>query len=290
MHQVYILLPVHNRKEITRGFVECLKKQSCKNYQLILIDDGSTDGTADMVKEAIPSTVVIQGDGTWWWAGSLQRGIDWLLVKKTSPDDIVLMINDDVEMGVDFIGNGCKELLQLPYTLLQAKIYCNQSHELIDNGMIFDATKLQFRPPKSGECINCLTTNGLFLRWGDLLKVGNFYPRLLPHYLSDYEFTIRAWKKGMKLVVSEGAIIYWNRETTAPRNFNQQTFLLFLKSYFSKRSPTNPLYWTFFLLLTNPLRNIPMNLLRVWKNATLLMLYQLRASLKSKLLKKITKG
>ena len=54
---IYILLPVHNRVEITTRFCECLLLQSYANYKLILIDDGSTDGTADVVKSIVSNTV-----------------------------------------------------------------------------------------------------------------------------------------------------------------------------------------------------------------------------------------
>ena len=50
---LYILLPVHNRREITKRFVECLKRQTLQDFQLILIDDGSTDDTVKIIKKLI---------------------------------------------------------------------------------------------------------------------------------------------------------------------------------------------------------------------------------------------
>ena len=120
MSKIYILLPVHNRKEITRGFVASLKAQTFSDYHLVLIDDGSTDGTAEMVLEYIPSATVLRGEGNWWWAGSLQQGIHWLQRNHLHQNDIILMINDDVVLDNNFIEAGRKELLSLPGTLLQA--------------------------------------------------------------------------------------------------------------------------------------------------------------------------
>ena len=59
--KVFLLLPVHNRKEVTGEFIQCLLRQTYQSYRLVLIDDGSTDGTAEMVSQAIPGVVVIQG-------------------------------------------------------------------------------------------------------------------------------------------------------------------------------------------------------------------------------------
>lgn len=267
MSKIYILLPVHNRKEITRGFVASLKAQTFSDYHLVLIDDGSTDGTAEMVLEYIPSATVLRGEGNWWWAGSLQQGIHWLQRNHLHQNDIILMINDDVVLDNNFIEAGRKELLSLPGTLLQATVCNDISREILDVGMVYDDSKLQFRPPRPSEKINCLTTNGLFVRWGDLLQAGDFYPRLLPHYLSDYEFTIRAGRKGLQLRVSQGLKVWWNRETTGLRQFDESDFLAFCKSYFSKKSALNPVYWTSFVLLTSQFRYIPLNLMRIWRNA-----------------------
>jgi GT2 family glycosyltransferase len=100
---IYILLPVHDRCEITRRFIVCLKAQTYLNYHLILIDDGSTDGTAEMVGEMIPLLTILRGKGDWWWAGSLQRGYEWLKSNsEVSSQDCVLIINDDTEFESDF--------------------------------------------------------------------------------------------------------------------------------------------------------------------------------------------
>ena len=75
---IYILLPVHNRREITGDFIDCLEAQTWQHYHLVLIDDGSTDGTEQMVRERVENLTVIRGNGDWWWAGCLQQGFNFL--------------------------------------------------------------------------------------------------------------------------------------------------------------------------------------------------------------------
>ena len=101
--KIYVLLPVHNRRETTLRFIRCLRAQTYSNYHLVLIDDGSTDGTAAMVIESIPGATVITGTGAWWWAGSLQHGINWLHSIAPKDTDIVLLINDDTTFSADYI-------------------------------------------------------------------------------------------------------------------------------------------------------------------------------------------
>jgi len=265
--KIYILLPVHNRREITRKFIESLKAQTSSTYNLVLVDDGSSDGTADMVREYIPDATVLHGIGNWWWAGSLQQGMDWLRTQSLAPDDIVLFINDDSVIPADFLAKGSALLRGLPRTMLQACVHDINTGEVLDVGMVYDPKRLQFRTPEPGEQVNCLTTNGLFVRWSDLARVGGFHPRALPHYLSDYEFTIRAGRKGLALVVSRELNLLWNRQTTGSRTFNQETLPAFLRAYFSRRSAVNPFYWTSFVLLACPWRYLLRHVWRIWKSA-----------------------
>jgi len=89
---IYIFLPVHNRIEATKKFVDCLLSQELTDYHLILIDDGSTDNTFEMVKEKINNLTVISGDGNLWWAGSLHKAYLFLKEKGITGDDYVLFL------------------------------------------------------------------------------------------------------------------------------------------------------------------------------------------------------
>lgn len=271
--KVYILLPVHNRRALTQAFVGDLLKQSHTNFHLLLIDDGSTDGTEKMVRAMIKNVTIIKGSGNWWWAGCLQQAIDWLGRNSANSEDVIMMINDDVKIPVEFIETGCRWLK--PGTLIQATIYDDETHEVLDRGMVFEQDKLRFRAPLANEQVNCLTTNGLFLLWQDMQKIGDFHTRLLPHYLSDYEYTIRAHRSGLKLIVSPELRLYWNRAATGFREIEESALLPFLKKFFSKKSAGNPVYWSTFIFLACSMRYWPLHLARIWAGATFAVVRQI---------------
>lgn len=248
---MYIILPVYNRKEITRLFIECLVKQTYKNFKLILIDDGSTDGTSEMVLSYFPETVVIKGDGNLWWAGALQKGYEWL-IKNAKDSDFCLIINDDVFFEQDFLAIGVNRLKRLKKTLLLATTYSLQTGELLERGIHFDFKKLTFSKANTSDEVNCLSTRGLFLKVEDFKNIGGFYPKILPHYLSDYEFTIRAYRKNYKLVVDEKLKLFMNESTTGYHNIKYTRIFEYYSKYFSKRNPGNPIYWLSFVYLTVP--------------------------------------
>jgi GT2 family glycosyltransferase len=210
---------------------------------------------------------VLKGKGSWWWAGSLQQGYFWLQSQDLSLSDVVLIINDDVEFEADFLRVGLALLRKQQNTLLLAQCYSKQTGCLLDAGIQIDWQRLQFKQALSQENINCLSTRGLFLTWKDFNKIGGFHPKLLPHYTSDYEFTIRAFNKGLKLRTHSSLNLHLNELTTGDHQINSNSFLLSVKQLFSKKSSINPIFLTFFIALSCPWQLKFINWLRIWKRA-----------------------
>lgn len=48
---VSIVIPIFNRKELVHSMINCVIKQTFYDWELLLIDDGSTDGTLEMLHE-----------------------------------------------------------------------------------------------------------------------------------------------------------------------------------------------------------------------------------------------
>ena len=264
--KIYIILPVHNRIETTKKFISCLKRQSYQNYHLLLIDDGSVDGTAEWVEKNIAKLTIIKGKGNWWWAGSLQQGYYWLKRQgEISAADIVLIINDDTEFEDDFLKIALSILARYERTLLLAQCYSLQTSELIDAGVHVDWRKFSFFQAKTAEEINCLSTRGLFMKVIDFFEIGGFYPKLLPHYTSDYEFTIRAHRKGLNLVTNYNLKLYCDQTTTGIHSeLSAGDISDKVRTMFSNKSSENPIVWTNFIALSCPLQWKILNWYRIW--------------------------
>ncbi len=263
---IYILLPVHNRIEETKKIISSLKQQTNTDYELILIDDGCTDGTVEFVTKEIKKITVLKGDGKLWWAGCLEKARKHLLERKDiKKEDIVVILNNDIIFDTNFLSYINLDILMNQNSLIAPKCYSQESYELIDNGIHVDWKKLRFKPVKNSDEINVLSTRGLYMSYGIFKKIGRFYPFLLPHYGSDYEFTHRAYKKGFPLKVSQHTAVFLNKETTGIRNIDFNiSFLELLKNLFiSKKSVYNRVMWTSFILLSCKSKYIPLNLLRI---------------------------
>ena len=72
-----VVIPVHNRREVTVRCLRCLEAGGVFAWAtVIVVDDGSTDGTGEAVRAAHPAAVLLTGDGNLWWGGAIRLGMD----------------------------------------------------------------------------------------------------------------------------------------------------------------------------------------------------------------------
>lgn len=217
---VFIVCGVFNHLEYTKALLVCINKQVYSNIRMFIVDDGSTDGTAEYIKSKYPEIVVLKGNGNLWWTGAIKWAIEEVL-KVAHAGDFILTINNDCSF--------CKNYIQL---LVQSSIKFkraivgslavdkNDQNSIYDAGMKIDWKKGKFillRPHYLSELpegklyqenINILSTKGTLYPVEVFSKIGNFDQKHFPHYLSDYEFACRAKENGFKLILSYKAIVY----------------------------------------------------------------------------------
>lgn len=266
--QLYVVLPVHNRRPITLRCCRDLLKQRA-DFHLVLIDDGCTDGTADAVSDLFTRSTltVIRGDGKWFWGGSLERARLWLM-QNAHDDDTILILNDDVRIPRGFLRAGFDWIRRNPDSLLQA-IAFSESGSMVDRGTVVDWSKFRMRPTVDGEQPNLLTTRGLILRCAVMRALGPFYPRLLPHYGSDFEYTHRAYRRGYKLATTPEFSLIMNQDTTGVHRLKDVGTFALLRLMWSNKYSGNPVTLTALILLACPRRYVALNLVRVWRSALL---------------------
>lgn len=98
------VLACHNRRDKTLACLESLMAcrltaaaQGIGHVGVILVDDGSRDGTTAAVSQAFPDVHILTGDGTLWWGGAMARGLSAV----GDDSDFQLWLNDDVVLDAD---------------------------------------------------------------------------------------------------------------------------------------------------------------------------------------------
>ena len=93
---IAVLMTCHNRVETTLSCLRRLVPQLSPGDDVILVDDGSTDGTGARVRVEFPTIHVIDADGSLYWAKGMR--LAWDVAEKSGTYDFYLWLNDDVEL------------------------------------------------------------------------------------------------------------------------------------------------------------------------------------------------
>ncbi len=237
--KVCVVVPVFNRINLTLRFIESFQKSEYHNYTLVIVDDGSTDGTRYIVNETHPDVVVLPGTGDLWWSGSTNVGVRYALENNY---DYVMTINNDSEVEPDTLGQLVEVAQRHPKTIVGSRIMLDKNGTIWALGVSVDWSSSCFLSlncfHKNVEIINemvdplpvyCLTGNGTLIPTCVFIDIGVYNGTWCPQYHGDTEVTIRARSKHFPSVVALGAIVYNNDFASDPQ-------FSFVDELFSKKS------------------------------------------------------
>ena len=113
----HVVIPVFNRLSMTLGCLESLSVQTDKMMNVVLVDDGSTDDTSEVVLKRFPEVHILEGNGDLWWTGAINLGIRHVL-SSAAPGDYVVLVNNDTYFESDFITRCRKTAQRYPNALI----------------------------------------------------------------------------------------------------------------------------------------------------------------------------
>jgi len=216
--KIAVVVPVRNRKEIT---LHCLKQlQDLKKdgfvLDLIVIDDGSTDGTPEAVTQEFPDAILLRGDGNLWWAEGVNTGYRYAL---ENGYDFVYTINDDIEFKPDAL-QVLYDTLKLNKNAVCSSVFLSRTERdrILIAGLRFKGLFKKLRSPITGEFkssyrgmileADCMPTRSVLLPIEAIRATGLLDSKHLPHGNSDYDYFIRVKRRGYALLVNLDSQIY----------------------------------------------------------------------------------
>lgn len=271
MSDIYLLVPVHNRAHVTKRFADLLCLQTNPAFHLILLDDGSSDGTADAVRGILGSkATVVTGRGDWWWGGALQVGYE--LIKsgrvQCKDSDIIGIMNDDSIFTADFFERVHKAFDLCSGSICLLAAAASKSTQRCYLGASVQWFPFRVRPTNNAQCLDCAPTRALFMKSADFKVSGGFWPTRIPHYFADYEFTFRIKRQGLRFVCPQGLTIEFSKAESGALSLYGGKVQDRLRKLLSEKCDYNPIPWSWFILRhARPRVLIPLSLLQIWLRA-----------------------
>jgi GT2 family glycosyltransferase len=259
--KIYVVVPVFNRKNLTQRFLHCMSKQTFRNFEIIVVNDGSTDGTAELVAEQFRQVQLLRGDGNLWWTGAINLGIRHAMAQALE-DDAILVINDDLEVDSDYLGSLDRLWHSMPKTLIGSVIVDIKNPDIIfDGGRIVNWWTAKFKILNSQKKLlefekNHYVDVSLLTGWGTLIPIQVFreiglYDDQHFQQCGDTELPVRAKNVGYRLIVSYSSIAKIHVEASDGLNISGHYSLRDLNKYlFGTKSNYRLKYRFFFALNT----------------------------------------
>lgn len=257
--KIHVIVPVFNRKLQTERFLRCLRAQTFRNFKIVIVDDGSMDGTGEMVTGKFPEAKLLRADGNLWWTGAINLGIRHTLTQ-ASAVDAILVINDDVEIYPNYLDTLYRLWQSMPRTLIGSVLVDIDSPELIyDGGTIVNWWTAKFTVLNRGERVDrfrkehyveasFLTGRGTLIPIPVFQELGLYDDKHFQQ-CGDTELPVRAKHSGYRLIVSYGAIVKTAVAASNDVNLSNELFLKDIAPYFLGVKSNCRLRYRFFFCI-----------------------------------------
>lgn len=211
--KIAVLITCHNRKATTLACLEALFNSTLPDgYSLLvyLVDDGSTDGTKQAIREHYPQVKIIKGDGNLYWNGGMRVAFSAAMEQGF---DYYLWLNDDTLLYLTalaiMIHTACDlQAKRGKSVIVVGSTQDKESEQPTYGGKIriskWNPIKYQLITP-TNMAMPCDTMNGncVLIPHSVTQVLGNLDEAFI-HTIGDIDYGLRARMNGFEILVMPG--------------------------------------------------------------------------------------
>ena len=179
-----VIIPTYNRAHLILNTIESVRKQTYKNYEIIVVDNCSTDNTADILKPLYEKGFIkyIQNGKNYERSYSRNTGF-----KNAKGDYVTLLDSDDI-LYDNCLADAVSYIFQNPGILFFHSLYelIGDDHKVVKK-VKFPAIENPFRSLMEG---NYISNIGVFYK-KELIEKIQFDENPVLIGVEDYDFVIR---------------------------------------------------------------------------------------------------
>jgi len=231
-HISIVIVTWNSEKDI----LPCLKSlalQTYKNFNIVVVDNASSDKTISLIKEIYPTIDILPQPTNLLLTGSNNIGIEYSLNKYSS--EYILVLNPDTYAASDLLEELIKPFdnQKVGATGPIVKFWKNKNEGLINSaGLYYDgfmqAYDIDFLKEDKGQHTTIQevfgVTGACIMYRTEMLNQIGLYDTRIKMYLDEVELFIRAHKAGWKVIMNPNAVIGHNymQSTNQNKNFSRE--------------------------------------------------------------------
>lgn len=233
--KVSVIIPSWNRQEDLKVALKSIYSQDHKNTEVIVVDNGSTDNSAEMVKRNFPKAKLIENSRNMGVSIAKNQGI------ATSTGDYLLFCDSDIEMTHKKCITNMLKIMQENKNIgaLGGEAYIQPDNQVITKKKMItpncetSTEIIKSRDYELEECGYVATCNCLVPR--HLMLKCKGFDSMISYGGEDKELGIQLKKLGYKSIVDSRCLAYHHiSQSTAHRNFyalNKNRIRIAIKNY-----------------------------------------------------------
>lgn len=210
MDKVSIVIVFYNDIKTTEECLKSLLKTDYEDFEIILVDNHSTDGSGDYFKKNYPEARVVRNKVNGYVTGGYNFGA------KHAKGEWLFFTNNDVVVEKDWL----KNLIFDKNTICQPKMMDYYDREKVQNSggrYFYPGTGRGDTRELKGNKETDYCQAEMFINKKLFKKLGGFDKRFLTNY-EDVDLSLRAKRAGAKTMASGKSIIYHMGSWTYKKN------------------------------------------------------------------------
>ena len=257
MNKISIIIVSYNVRTYLSNSIDSILKSSIENFELIIVDNNSFDGTAEYISNNHPSIKLIANNSNVGFGKAVNQGAkiansEHLLI--LNPDTIIE--EDTLEKLINYIETNDKIGMVGPKILNadgSLQLSCKRSFptiksaipkilgldKLFPNSKWFGRYNLTFLDPDKNHVVDAISGSCMLIRNNVFKKIGGFDERFFM-FGEDIDICLRTWKANFEVhYFPETKIIHYKGESvkTAPYN-SREAFYEAMDIYVDKHYST----------------------------------------------------